>query len=56
MKIFPSNEENYKEIIEVIDRRWEIQLYQPLHTIGYFLNLEVFYDKPEIKHDEAIIK
>ena len=33
-----------------------IQLHQPLHTAGYFLNLEVFYDKPELEHDEAIMR
>ena len=35
---FLGNEEKYKEIFEIIDRRWEIQLHQPLHAAGYFLN------------------
>ena len=38
VKSFLGNEEKYKEIFEIIDRRWEIQLHQPLHAIGYFLN------------------
>ena len=38
VKSFLGNEEKYKEIFEIIDRRWEIQLYQPLHTAKYFLN------------------
>ena len=27
-----------------------------MHAAGYFLNLEVFYDKPELEHDEAIMR
>ena len=56
VKSFLGNEEKYKEIFEIIDRRWEIQLHQPLHVVGYFLNPEVFYDKPELEHDEAIMR
>ena len=56
VKSFLGNEEKYKEIFEIIDRRWEIQLHQPLHAAGYFLNLEVFYDEPELEHDEAIMR
>ena len=54
VKSFLSNEEKYKEIFEIIDRRCEIQLHQPLHATGYFFNSEVFYDKLELEHDEAI--
>ena len=56
VKSFLGNEEKYKEIFEIIVRRWEIQLYQPLHTARYFLNPEVFYDKLELEHDEAIMR
>ena len=56
VKSFLGNEEKYKEIFEIIDRRWEIQLHQPLHVAGYFLNPEVFYDKPELEHDDAIMR
>ena len=55
-KSFLGNEEKYKEIFEIIDRRWEIQLHQPLHAAEYFLNPEVLYDKPELEHDEAIMR
>ena len=27
-----------------------------MHAIGYFLNPEVFYEKPELEHDEAIMR
>ena len=56
VKSFLGNEEKYKEIFEIIDKMLEIQLHQPLHAVGYFLNLEVFYDKPELEHDEAIMR
>ena len=56
VKSFLANEEKYKDIFEIIDKRWEIQLHQPLHAVGYFLNPEVFYDKPKLKHDEAIMR
>ena len=38
VKIFNGNEEKYREIMEIIDRRWEVQLHRPLHSTGYFLN------------------
>ncbi|RVW65946.1 hypothetical protein CK203_007238 [Vitis vinifera] len=47
--------EKYKEIFNIIDKRWEIQLHRPLHAAGYFLNPEFFYDKPEIEHDADIM-
>ena len=56
VKRFHGNEETYKEIFEIIDRRWEIQLHQPLHAVGYFLNPEVFYDELELEHDKAIMR
>ena len=56
VKSFLGNEEKYKDIFEITDRRWEIHLHQPLHAARYFLNLKVFYDKPELEHDEAIMR
>ena len=38
VKSFFGNAEKYEEIFEIIDRRWEIQLHQPLHAATYFLN------------------
>ena len=55
VKSFLGNQEKYKERFEIIDR-WEIQLHQPLHAAGYFLNPKVFYDKPELEHDKAIMR
>ncbi|RVW13361.1 hypothetical protein CK203_095743 [Vitis vinifera] len=55
VRSFNGNEEKYKEIFNIIDKRWEIQLHRPLHAAGYFLNPEFFYDKPEIEHDADIM-
>ena len=38
VKSFLSNEDKYNEIFKIINRRWEIQLHQLLHAVGYFLN------------------
>ena len=55
VRSFNENEEKYKEIFNIIDKRWEIQLHQPLHAVGYFLNPEFLYDKQEIEHDTEIM-
>ena len=55
VRSFNRNEEKYKEIFKIIDKRWEIQLHRPLHAAGYFLNPEFFYDKLEIEHDVEIM-
>ncbi|XP_034694103.1 uncharacterized protein LOC117920605 [Vitis riparia] len=55
VRSFNGNEEKYKEIFNIIDKRWEIQLHRPLHAAGYFLNPEFFYDKLEIEHDAEIM-
>ncbi|RVW16137.1 hypothetical protein CK203_074327 [Vitis vinifera] len=34
VRSFNGNEEKYKEIFNIIDKRWEIQLHQPLHAVG----------------------
>ncbi|KAA0032567.1 uncharacterized protein E6C27_scaffold43053G00270 [Cucumis melo var. makuwa] len=35
-KSFNNNEEKYKDIFTIIDRRWELQLHRPLHAAGYY--------------------
>ncbi|RVW28778.1 Transposon Ty3-G Gag-Pol polyprotein [Vitis vinifera] len=55
VRSFNGNEEKCKEIFNIIDKRWEIQLHCPLHALEYFLNLEFFYDKLEIEHDAVIM-
>ena len=51
-KAFNNNEDRYKEIFKIIDRRWEVQLHRPLHAAAYYLNPEFFYDNPNIDGDE----
>ena len=51
VRSFNGNEEKYKEILNIIDKRWEIRLHLLLYAIKYFLNPKFFYDKPEIEHD-----
>lgn len=31
---FSGKEERYNNIIEIIDRRWDVQLHRPLHVAG----------------------
>jgi hypothetical protein len=33
----------YGPILEIIDRRWNNQLYRPIHAVGYFLNPRYCY-------------
>lgn len=37
-KSFKGKKEKYEKVFEMIDRRWDCQLHQPLHAEGYFLN------------------
>lgn len=54
-KSFGGNEARFKEIFEIIDRRWDVQLHRPLHAAGYFLNPEFFYTNPNIEQDEEVM-
>ncbi|XP_058006808.1 uncharacterized protein LOC110648320 [Hevea brasiliensis] len=54
-KSFDENEEKYKAIFEIIDKRWESQLHRPLHTAGYYLNLEFFYSNEKINEDVEVV-
>lgn len=51
VKGFNGNEEKYKEIMEIIEKRWEVQLHQPLHAAGYFLNPQCYYDTEGARAD-----
>ncbi|XP_059659239.1 uncharacterized protein LOC132306060 [Cornus florida] len=54
-KAFGGNEEKYKDIFKIIDRRWNIQLHRPLHAAGHLLNPEYFYSNPNIEQDEEVM-
>ncbi|KAI5402220.1 hypothetical protein KIW84_050010 [Lathyrus oleraceus] len=55
-KAFNSNSSKYKYVFAIIDKRWECQLHHPLHVVGYYLNLEYFYNKPEIENCLKLVK
>lgn len=52
---FDGNEEKYKEIFEIIDQRWDIQLHRPLHAAGFYLNPSLFYKDPNAAKDKEIM-
>ncbi|XP_050945491.1 uncharacterized protein LOC127150844 [Cucumis melo] len=54
-KSFNNNEEKYKDIFTIIDRRWELQLHRPLHAAGYYLNPSFYYLNPSIQEDDEIV-
>ncbi|KAI0519522.1 hypothetical protein KFK09_006971 [Dendrobium nobile] len=49
-----NNSDKYDQIFKMIDRRWEVQLYRPLHAAGHFLNPEYFFNNPDIAKDKEI--
>ncbi|XP_058006811.1 uncharacterized protein LOC131182164 [Hevea brasiliensis] len=54
-KSFDENEEKYRTIFEIIDKRWESQLHRPLHAVGYYLNPEFFYSNEKINEDVDVV-
>ncbi|XP_073030584.1 uncharacterized protein [Primulina eburnea] len=53
---FNNNEEKYRGIFEIIDKRWNVQLHHPLHAARYFLNPEFFYSNADIENDEEVLE
>ncbi|KAF8391687.1 hypothetical protein HHK36_023996 [Tetracentron sinense] len=49
------NERRYKLIWNIIDRRWNAQLHQPLHAAGYYLNPEFFYKNRQLVSCEEVM-
>lgn len=45
-KLFGENEEQYKAVFDIIDRRQECQFYQLSHAAGHYLNPEFSYANP----------
>uniref|UniRef100_A0A803QF45 Uncharacterized protein n=1 Tax=Cannabis sativa TaxID=3483 RepID=A0A803QF45_CANSA len=46
-------EKDYKEIWEIIDEKWEFQLYRYLHAAAYYLNPRCHYAKDFSNHPEV---
>ncbi|KAI5444718.1 hypothetical protein KIW84_013119 [Lathyrus oleraceus] len=55
-RAFNSNSSKYKFVFDIIDKRWECQLHHPLHSTGYYLKPEYYYEKPEIENDHKLYK
>ncbi|WOH11920.1 hypothetical protein DCAR_0831416 [Daucus carota subsp. sativus] len=55
-KSFNFNEKKYVEVFKIIDKRWDVQLHQPLHAAAYYLNPEFYYGNPNIEKDREVIK
>ncbi|KAK2429465.1 hypothetical protein QL285_027902 [Trifolium repens] len=52
---FNNNESKYKQVIDIVDRRWSIQLHHPLHAAGHYLNPKYFYCDPLIENDSKLL-
>ena len=46
----------YRDAFQIIDKRWNVQLYSPLHAINHFLNPEFFYDNSQIEFDGEVVR
>ena len=55
-RAFNGNEDKYKEIFDIVDRRWNCQLHHPLHAAGHFLNPEFFYTNPQIEFVSEVME
>ena len=47
-------QEKHAPIWEIIDRRWQNQLHQPIYVEAYYLNPK-FYFRPDFKADEEVL-
>ncbi|XP_028079694.1 uncharacterized protein LOC114281443 [Camellia sinensis] len=52
---FNGNEEKYKDVFQIIDQRWNVQLHRPLHAAWFYLNLEFLYKDPRAAKDKEIV-
>nr|XP_009803921.1 PREDICTED: uncharacterized protein LOC104249237 isoform X2 [Nicotiana sylvestris] len=48
-KAFDHGRRKYEKVFEIIDKRWDDQLHQPLYAAGHILNPELFYTNNENK-------
>ncbi|XP_061372531.1 uncharacterized protein LOC133314992 [Gastrolobium bilobum] len=48
-------EDKYKDILAIIDKRWDCQLHHPLHAAGHYLNPQFFYSNPRLDDDLEVV-
>ncbi|KAK1376692.1 hypothetical protein POM88_032936 [Heracleum sosnowskyi] len=53
-KSFKRNVCRYQQFYDIIDKRWDVQLHQPLHAAAYYLNPDFYYKNPGIETDEEV--
>jgi len=49
VKSFNNNASKYKDVFEIIDKRWNIQLHHPLHATDHILNPKGLCNNPHTK-------
>ncbi|XP_010527565.1 PREDICTED: uncharacterized protein LOC104804899 [Tarenaya hassleriana] len=54
-KSFNNDESKYKDVIAIIDKRWDCQLHRPLHAAGHYLNPEYFYSNPGLERNMEVV-
>lgn len=54
--VFNRDEDKYKDIFSIIDRRWECQLHHRLHAVGHYLNPVFFYSNRIIDLDHKVME
>ncbi|KAK1384279.1 hypothetical protein POM88_022014 [Heracleum sosnowskyi] len=53
-KSFKRNVCRYQQFYDIIDKRWDVQLHQPLHAAAYYLNPDFYYKNLGIETDEEV--
>ncbi|KAK1392627.1 hypothetical protein POM88_011683 [Heracleum sosnowskyi] len=53
-KSLKRNVSRYQQFYDIIDKRWDVQLHQPLHAAAYYLNPDFYYKNPGIETDEEV--
>lgn len=54
-KVFQFKEHKYSSVFKIIDHRWNVELPQPLHAAGYYLNPKYYYSNLDIESDQEVI-
>jgi len=54
-KNFGDNESKYKQILDIVDRRWNVQLHHLLHAVVHCLNPKHFYNNQQMDNDDLLL-
>jgi hypothetical protein len=53
---FDDNESKYEPILEIVDRRWSIQLHHPLYAAEHYLNPKYFNNNPQMESNDLLLE